>query len=364
MYNERREILTEVIAGRDLIGVEIGALDRPLIVRDELSVGSEILYADHLTTAELKVKYGPDSTVNTDCLVDVDVVSSTGDFRSSLEGREIDYIVASHVVEHVPNPIKWLQMLFEIIKPGGFVFLVIPDKRFTFDYLRPVTSCGQMLDAFFGDKNQPSAADVFDHHSSAVLIDGSKVWGGVFGAGDLLPLSSHKDALKFASEVNEHKTYHDVHVSIFTPASFFSIIERLISTELFMPEIIKFIDTKVNDIEFFVCMKKPEVKTASIKQNCLNSLPNLSLESLVSPYMPQVRSLADSLSKLTEAHQSFQKSYSQIEIETKKQKDEIQRLRENTNILQATLNRKSIRFVLSLLHHIFGIFSFFGNKRN
>ena len=363
MYNQRRETLNKIIAGKDLVGLEIGALDRPLVVRDELPAGSEILYADHLTTEELKIKYGLDSTVAIDALVDVDLVSPTGDFRSALGGREVDYIVASHVVEHIPNPIKWFQMLFEIIKPGGFVFLVVPDKRFTFDYLRPVTSFGEILNSFFAGKNKPSVANVFDHHSSAVLIDGSKVWAGILGVGDLLPLSSHEDAFKYAREVNEQGTYHDVHVSIFTPASFFSILERLISTELFMPEITKFIDTKVNDIEFFVCMKKPELEKTFIKQHCLNSLPNLSLESLVSPYMAQVKSLSDSLSRLTEVHQSFQKSYSRIEMEAKKQHDEILDLRKNLNISQETLNRKSVRFVLSLLHHIYGVVSFFGKKK-
>ena len=111
MYNQRREILNKIIADKDLVGLEIGALDRPLVVRDELPAGSEILYADHLTTEELKIKYGLDSTVAIDALVDVDLVSPTGDFRSALGGREVDYIVASHVVEHIPNPIKWFQIV-------------------------------------------------------------------------------------------------------------------------------------------------------------------------------------------------------------------------------------------------------------
>ena len=256
MHSDRSEYLHELLEGQELTGIEIGALDRPLLTRDNLSSGSEILYADHLSTDELRKKYQSDSSVDLSKLVDVDLIDASGDFADSLNGRLVDYIVASHVVEHVPNPIRWFQMLFKMLRPGGFVFLVVPDKRFTFDYQRPLTTCGEMLQSFFSNKEMPSVADVFDHYSSAVMIDGGKVWSGLLGGGELTPLASNVDALKYAKEVHNKGRYHDVHVSVFTPASFFSIIERLIRINLFSPEITHFKDTGINDIEFFVCMKK------------------------------------------------------------------------------------------------------------
>ena len=108
-----------------MVGLEIGGLDRPLVVRSELPEGSEILYADHLSTEDLKRKYKADQTVDIDALVEVDIVCESGDLGDSLGGRLVDYIVASHVVEHIPNPIHWLQMLFDALRPGGFVFLVV-----------------------------------------------------------------------------------------------------------------------------------------------------------------------------------------------------------------------------------------------
>ena len=198
MYKERQQFLEELLDGRALAGIEIGALDRPLVLRSDLPNGNEILYADHLSTKELKEKYKSDPTVDLNAIVEVDLISAIGDFSECLQGRLVDYVVASHVIEHVPNPIRWLNMLFEIIQPGGFIFLVVPDKRYTFDYQRPTTTCGTMLQSFFSDKKMPSMADVFDHHSSAVLIDGSKVWSGLLEYGDLPPLASNKDALKYA----------------------------------------------------------------------------------------------------------------------------------------------------------------------
>ena len=355
MYKDRREFLKELLQEKELLGVEIGALDKPLVKREDLSEGSKVLYADHLSTENLKKKYKLDSSVDLNALVDVDLISSDGNYLDSLQGQLVDYVVASHVVEHVPNPILWFQMLFEIIRPGGFIFLVVPDKRFTFDYQRPVTTFGDLLESFLTQKNAPSIADVFDHYSSAVMIDGGKVWSGLLGSTDLIPLTSNEKALEYAKEVYSDNTYHDVHVSIFTPVSFFSIIERLIHAELLYPEVIKFKDTNINDIEFFVCLKKPKVSQNDLKLTCLNSIPDLSLETLVSPYMPQVKSLKESLSKITDLHKSLDDAYSRKEAEVKNQRDEIQFLEKELNSLRRVLNRKGVKFVLHLLDRIFKI---------
>ena len=129
-----------------------------------------------------------------------------------------------------------------------------------------------------------------------------------------------------------------------------------------MPEITAFKDTDINDIEFFVCMRKPEVKAESVKSFCLASVPNLSLETLISPYMPQVRALSESLKTITEVHQDFQKSFNRLEAETKKQCDETISLRKQLNVLQMTLNRKSIKYTLKLVHIFYSVFSFLKGK--
>lgn len=355
MYEKRKKVLNELLKGRELTGIEIGALDKPLVVRSGLFANQEILYADHLSTQELRAKYKADKSVDLDALVDVDLVSPSADFSAKLGGRSVDYIVASHVVEHVPNPIYWFQMLFKNLRPGGFVFLVVPDKRFTFDYQRPASTFGVMLESFLTNKCRPSVADVFDHHSSAVMIDGSKVWSGLLGPSDLVPLSSNQDALKYSHEVHKEGVYHDVHVSIFTPLSFFSIIERLIHTELFSAEISGFWDTEVNDIEFFVCLKKPDCNQKSAKEKCLSSIPRLAVNTLVSPYMPQVKSLSDSLRNITQVNQEF---HGQIQ----KQREEIKYLGEKLGVLQQVLDRISVKVVLKLMHIFFNFIALFKKK--
>ena len=364
MYEQRRQFLNNLVRNNELVGLEIGGLDRPLVVRSELPEGSEILYADHLSTEDLKRKYKVDQTVDIDALVEVDIVCDSGDLGDSLGGRLVDYIVASHVIEHIPNPIGWLQMLFDALRPGGFVFLVVPDKRFTFDFQRPNTTFGEILEAFLSNKKMPSIRDVFDHYSSGAMIDGSRVWNGVLGSEELVPLASNKDALKYAYEVHNDSTYHDVHISIFTPLSFFSIVERIIETQLVMLEVIGFKDTSINDIEFFVGLKKPQIDNEFTKQSCLASIPSLPLHSLTSPYMPQVKLLSESLKQITDVHQEFQISYARLDEEHQRQKSQIEAITKELMLSHKVLNRRSVRLTMTFIHTVYSIISLFKRKNN
>jgi SAM-dependent methyltransferase len=40
-----------------------------------------------------------------------------------------DFCFASHVLEHIANPLKALQGWIRIVKPGGHIILVLPEKN-------------------------------------------------------------------------------------------------------------------------------------------------------------------------------------------------------------------------------------------
>ena len=58
-----------------------------------------------------------------------------------------DAILASHVLEHMPDPISFLTSAQQLLKPDGLVILALPDKRFMFDFFKPMTSTADWLTA-------------------------------------------------------------------------------------------------------------------------------------------------------------------------------------------------------------------------
>jgi SAM-dependent methyltransferase len=70
---------------------------------------------------------------------------------STLEGiadATYDFVLSSHNLEHIANPIKALDNWKRVLKPRGLLLLVLPDKHRTFDYRRPVTSLEHMRDDY------------------------------------------------------------------------------------------------------------------------------------------------------------------------------------------------------------------------
>ena len=59
---------------------------------------------------------------------------------SVIPNETYDFVLASHVLEHIANPLRALQEFKRVLKPGGVVLILVPDKRNTFDHRRPVTS--------------------------------------------------------------------------------------------------------------------------------------------------------------------------------------------------------------------------------
>ena len=56
-----------------------------------------------------------------------------------------DCVLASHSLEHTTNPIKALTQFRRVLKPGGLVLVVLPQKKETFDWRRPVTPLSHMV---------------------------------------------------------------------------------------------------------------------------------------------------------------------------------------------------------------------------
>jgi len=118
-------------------GLEIGALHNPLAVPP----GVTVRYVDRLSTAELRRQYpelaGKD-------LVDVAIVDD-GERLTSVGDATQDFVIACQVLEHCQSPLATIEQWTRVLRPGGILFVTLPDKRFSFDVDRPVTTVEHVL---------------------------------------------------------------------------------------------------------------------------------------------------------------------------------------------------------------------------
>lgn len=65
-----------------------------------------------------------------------------------------DFVLSSHNLEHVANPLKALNEWFRILKEKGKLILILPDKNYTFDYKRNYTTLEHILSDYENDTNE------------------------------------------------------------------------------------------------------------------------------------------------------------------------------------------------------------------
>lgn len=119
-------------------GIEIGALHNPL----RLPASATARYVDRMPVDELRRQY-PDLADKP--LVPVDIVSD-GETLSGVPDDSQAFVIANHFLEHCEDPIGTVKNCLRVLAPGGVLYMAVPDKRFTFDRDRPITSLGHLID--------------------------------------------------------------------------------------------------------------------------------------------------------------------------------------------------------------------------
>jgi SAM-dependent methyltransferase len=79
-----------------------------------------------------------------------------------LADDSLDYLCSSHVLEHLPDPLGALHEWHRVLRPGGWLYLVVPDKRLTFDAPRPLTSVRHLLADFLHARTATGSAEHID----------------------------------------------------------------------------------------------------------------------------------------------------------------------------------------------------------
>lgn len=250
-HRARKAKLLKDINLATAVGVEIGALSRPFVLRSD----GRIIYVDHADAATLREKYKDDPNVGTQHIVDVDAVWGVNTLSDTVKGESVDYVVASHVIEHVPDLISWLQELASILNATGQVRLLVPDKRFTFDYTRRTTALADVLPSYLVKARIPQPHSILDHTLNVRIVDGSKAWAGPLDSASLKHHFPRDIAFHWMRDVIENGTYHDVHCWVFTPRSFAQLFSEMAEAGFSNFACEDFTDTAYGEIEFYVTLK-------------------------------------------------------------------------------------------------------------
>lgn len=236
------------------LGLEIGPSHNPIAPKRR---GFNVHILDHLCADELREKYATHAQfgVNIENIEEVDFVWA-GQSLIELIGQKsyYDWIIASHVIEHVPDLVSFLQQCEALLKPTGRLSLVIPDKRYCFDYFDAVTSTGELLDAFAVKRTRPSAGKVFDHVANATKRGGKIAWGSGESSQTYALCHSLDEARNLWMQAHNDSTYIDVHCWRFTPRSFSLVLADLNVLDLISMNVVKAFDT--TGCEFYVTLSR------------------------------------------------------------------------------------------------------------
>jgi SAM-dependent methyltransferase len=132
--DERDAIGAKYLAGN---GLEIGALTAPLRVPRS----ARVKYVDRMSADDLRRQY---PELRTQRIVSTDIISD-GERLEAVPDASQDFVIANHFIEHCQNPIFAILNMFRVLKPGGVLYLAIPDKRYTFDRDRPVVFIDHLI---------------------------------------------------------------------------------------------------------------------------------------------------------------------------------------------------------------------------
>lgn len=131
--HQHRNLLRQRAANKYLAGkgIEIGALHTPLTTPRK----ADVAYLDFWDNDELRKQY---PGLQNEKLVDVAIIDNC-ETLETVADKSQSFLIANHVIEHTQSPIDTLAAWLRVLKPGGILFMAVPDKRWTYDRNRPIT---------------------------------------------------------------------------------------------------------------------------------------------------------------------------------------------------------------------------------
>lgn len=233
--------------------LEFGAFDYPTYLKTETSI-EYVDYFSKQELAEIHTAAKPERVKNS---IEVDYVIKAIDFAEHLP-KKFDLLIANHVIEHVPDLIRWLSNASKLLRsPSARIFLSVPHKEYTFDKIRPLTTLSDLLFAHEKELTAPSVQQVFSNLYYYRPIRAEHVWERDAQYKTLIGRGRYQTA-KVAWEAAKDKVrkggFLDVHCTVFTYESFLDLMGELERGGYTRMKVVHSADVKRMSNEFHVLL--------------------------------------------------------------------------------------------------------------
>jgi hypothetical protein len=138
MYTMLNTILSNVTFNK--VGVEIGGpsstgtvLYQNATSIDNVIFSKDTIWSNH--TDEYNYYHNKKGKVIVNDAVDISLV----------DNEQYDFVFSSHSLEHIANPLKAIKEWLRIIKEGGHIIIIVPEKSLCFDHKRNYSKFSVLL---------------------------------------------------------------------------------------------------------------------------------------------------------------------------------------------------------------------------
>lgn len=229
---EPRALLTRFLLGE---GIELGPGHHPFVLP---LGGASVRYVDRWEPSQNKELFP--ELGGTAVFPEPDVVANldTDRLRMIPSGSQ-DFVIASHVLEHLAEPLGQIEDIYRVLRDGGATLILLPDRRHTFDRLRCPT---------------PLAHLVVEHEQGVTTISDAHIEEFIRNTGGWNADWTDDDRQK----VFDLQRNRSIHVHCWTEEEFLAVLEHTMAVMGMRWELLDtlFVDEVPGSLEFGMVLRK------------------------------------------------------------------------------------------------------------
>lgn len=266
-----RKAATELVKDTNSRILELGPLNRCLLDRAKFK---NYFFADIRSTKEIKDLYSGNRylektglSVDLDSIINIDFVIKKSYQETFKNIEKFDFVIVSHVLEHIPNLLDFFLDIQNILRTDGKLIIIYPDRRFCFDHFRVDSKFSSIYDVWVKGKKDV-ASQVLDFYTNVVPENDAVKFWNVENDIKMNEKEEHEKNLKAYKNSLKGNLEEDIHYWPFSDSAFIKFLYDCMTYKLFSFAIEKFIPTQQNTQEFLVVVSfKNQSKRSVFEKN-------------------------------------------------------------------------------------------------